>query len=193
MDQQAQDAVFAWGEGHRLSVHHDTFGDIIQFDAADDETLRLLHLCSQHGVSPQLRSYPGQYLHGVKGLGDIIVSADVQPQNLIGAFAFGGQQNDGNIGSFTQFGGDGNSIQFRHHNVQQDQLNIGVLHHFQRLLAGICLKQTVVLLGRQINFQRGDDIPVIVTDQNVIHGIISCSYCTKTSFKRTGWKILKLS
>ena len=176
LDEQPQDAVLAGGELHRLAVHGDAFVHVVQLNASQNIPVRLFDPCAQHGIAPELGPHPGQHLHGVEGLCDIVVGTHVEAVDLVGALTFGGQQDDGDVGGLPQLGGDGDAVHLRHHDVQQDQLNVVVFDGFQGLLSRIGLKEAVILLRGQINFKSSDDVPVIIADQNVIHG------CSQTDF-----------
>lgn len=53
-------------------------------------------------------------------LGDVIVGAELQPDDLVGFLQLGGQQNDGSL-AFPSIGADeGVAVHFRHHDVEQD-------------------------------------------------------------------------
>ena len=62
-----------------------------------------------------------------------------------------------------------NTVHDRHHHIQQNQVDFVVLHNIQRLLTGKGLIQVVAFRG-QIDFQGVDDIRLIVTNQDIIHG-----------------------
>ena len=167
--QQMQYGIFRGGQGHGFPLHRNGFRPVIQGDAADGDVAGGgLRAAAQMGIAPQLRTHPGQHLHGNEGLGNIIIRPHIQPQHLILGFGFGGKQNNRGVGKFPDPGGGGDAVHDRHHHIQQNQVDVVVLDNVQGLLASVSLEQAVPLRG-QVNLQRIDDIRLIVADQNVIH------------------------
>ena len=126
----------------------------------------------QGGVAPQLALHPGDHLQGVEGLGDIIVRADVQPQDLVRVLALGREEDDGDVAPLPQPGGGPNPVQLGHHNIHQDQVDLIPLHSLDGLQAVVCLQCAVALAG-EVDVQRGYDVPIIVTDQDGVHNLLS--------------------
>jgi hypothetical protein len=93
----------------------------------------------------------------------------IQAQHLVLSLGLGGEQDDGGIGDVPDPGGGGDAVHDGHHDVQQNQVDIIVLHHFQGFLAGKGFKQ-IVALGGKVDLQGVDDIRLVITDQNVVHG-----------------------
>ena len=168
---QAQDVVFDGGERHVLPVHRYRLSSVVHNDGAVAQQALLvgLALTPQGGVPPQLALHPGQHLNGIERLGDIVVRADVQPQHLVRILTLGGEQDDGDIPLLPELGGGPDAVQLRHHHVHEDQVNVPAAHGGYRLLPIIGLHRLVALTG-QIDFQRRNNVPVVVTDQNGVHG-----------------------
>ena len=70
------------GQRHQLAIYRDGLGAVVQLDAADDETGRAHRACPQLEIPPQLTADSGQYLHRIKGLGDVVIRTDIQPEDL---------------------------------------------------------------------------------------------------------------
>ena len=75
-------------------------------------------------VSPQLAFDPRHDLHGVEGLRDIIVRADVEAEDLIRVLAFRREQNDGDVARSAQPRQCFDPVHTGHHDVQQHELNV---------------------------------------------------------------------
>ena len=184
-----QYGILRGGQGHLLPLHGDGLGSIIQHDAADGQgALLLLGTAAQLGIPPQLAPDSRQHLHGHKGLGDVVIRAHIQAQHLVLGFGLGGEQDDGHIGEFPDFRGGSDAIHLGHHDVQQNQVDILPADNVHSLLTRIGLEQAVAL-GSQVDFQRVDDIRLVVADENVVHGtflrffLYSIVYYSTHSFK----------
>ena len=168
--EQQEDVVFDGGQADPLPVHRHRFGPVIHGDAPVAEDLRgvrRLLLPPQGGVPPELALDPRQHLNGVEGLGHIVVRPDVQPQDLVGVLALGGEKDDGDVLRLPQLGGGPNPVQPRHHDVHEDEVDLVLLYHVQGLDAVIGVIRLIAVAG-EIDVQGRDDVPVVVTDQNIV-------------------------
>ena len=166
--EQAQDVVLDGGEGHRLPVHRHLLGRVVQGDGAYGEQAGALVRPAQGGVPPQLALHPGDDLQGVEGLGDVVVRPDVQSQDLVRVLTFGGEEDDGDVAPLPQLGGGPDAVQLGHHDVHENQVDLVLFHRQQGLLA-VVGPQGLVALAGEIDVQRGNDILVVVADQNGVH------------------------
>ena len=169
--QQLQDVILNGGEGYRLPIHGYQLGAVIHRDRPYTQKTRRLLSSAQSSIPPQLALYPGDHFQGIEGLGDIVIRTDIQAQNLVVILAFRRQQNDGNIASLPQLGSGANAIQLGHHNVHENQVNIVLLHRPQSFIAVIRL-DCLISFAAQIDIQGGNDIFVIITDQNGVHAVL---------------------
>ena len=147
----------------------------------EEQRVVLLRAAPQGGVPPELRLDPGQDLDGVEGLGDIVVRPDVETQHLVGVLALGGEQDDGDICALPQLGGGPDAVQARHHHVHEDQVDVVLLHQLQGLQTVVGVVGLVALAG-EVDVQGGDDIPVVVADENVIQRAHSLCGIITTEF-----------
>ena len=168
--QQVQNGVFRGGQGDCVAVDGDGFGLVVQRNGTDGDDAGVLGgAAAQEGIAAQLAADPGQDLHGDEGLGDVIVGAHIQAQNLILGLGLGSQENDGDVGKFPDLSGGGDAVHLGHHDVQKDQVQILLPGQFQGLPAGGGGEE-IVALGGQIYFQRIDNVRLVVADENVVHG-----------------------
>ena len=124
---------------------------------------------AQGHIPPQLGPDPGQQLHGVEGLGHIVVGPHVQSQHLVRILGLGRQQDHRQVVALPQAGHGGDAVHPRHHHVQQDQVHLLPVQQPQGLIAVIG-RQHPVALGGQIDVQGRHDVLFIVADQDGVHG-----------------------
>ena len=124
-------------------------------------------------IAPQLGAHPGQHLHRIEGLGDIVICAHVQAQHLVSVLALGRQQYDGDVAGLPQLGHGGKSVHHGHHDVHEDEVHVLPGSHGQGLPA-VVGGENAVALGLEIDLQRGDNILFIINDQNRVHRGTSC-------------------
>ena len=184
LHEEAQDVVFLGGQRRRLAVHRDRLGVVVQTDTADDQRGRLHRAAAQLEIAPQLGAHPRQQHHRVKGLGDVVVRAYVQPQHLVGVLTLGRQQDHRHVAGLPQLGHGGQAVHHRHHDIHEDEMHVLPPGNGQRLLAVIRL-QDAVALRRQIDLQRRNDIPLIIADQNGIH-VPRLLFLLRLSYGKTG-------
>ena len=170
LHQQMQNGIFRGSQGYGLTLHQYGLGTVIQGDSADGQfVLGCQRPGTQLGIAAQLAADSRQHLHGNKGLGDVIIGTYVQAQHLILCLRLGSQKNNGGIGQLPDLGGGGNAVHDRHHNIQQNQVDIMLFYDFQGFRTGESFKK-LVPLRCQIDFQRIHNIRLVITDQNVVHG-----------------------
>ena len=170
--QQLEHVILDGGESHRLPVHRHPLGPVIHGDGPHGEQAGALVRAPQAGISPQLGLHPGHHLQGVEGLGDIVVRPDVQAQDLVRVLALGGEEDNGHVAPLPQLGGGPDAVQLGHHHVHQDEMDLVLLHSPDGLPAVIGLQGAIALAG-EIDVQGGDDVLVVVADQNGIHRLLS--------------------
>ena len=166
--EQEPDIVFNRGEVYRFAVHSDGLGLIVQDNPTDHQLAGLLLQAAQCGIPAQLGADPGKDLDGVEGLGDVVVRPHIEPQHLVGILALGSQQDDGYVAFLPQLGGGGDAVHLRHHDIHEDEMELVLVGDLQSLTPRICLKECVAFRG-EIDFQSGDNVPLIVADQNICH------------------------
>ena len=169
LQQQLQNVVLCGGQGHRVPVQSDGLLPVVHLDAPQGQHLRPAGAAPKLEIPPQLAADPGRHLHRVEGLGDVVVRPHVQPQDLIRVLALGGQQDHRHIAHLPELRKGGDAVHLRHHDVQQHQVDVLPVQDVQGLLAGVGLQKTIVRIC-QIDLQGVDDVPLVVADQNVVHG-----------------------
>src|SRR5574341_2685598 len=77
--------------------------------------------CGKLGAAED-RAHARQQLGGRKGLDEVVVRPQVQALDAVLFLALGGQHDDRNIGEFTNSLTGGETVEARHHDVQQNQI-----------------------------------------------------------------------
>ena len=168
LQQDFQDLELRRRERDRLAVGRDGLAPVVEDDAAADEQAAFDLAAAELQIAPQLALDPREQLHGVEGLGDVVVRADVEAEHLVGVLALGRQQDDGHVALPPDRGERRNAVHLGHHHVQQHELHVLAGEEVQRLCAGAG-GEGAVALGLEIDFQRGDDVLLVVADQNGLH------------------------
>lgn len=115
-------------------------------------------------MPPQHSTDPRQHLHSIKGLGNIIVGAQIESGNLIAVLTLSSQQNDRQrAASLPQLGQDGQTIHNRHHDIQKDEVRFLFGEQLQRLMAVFRLQRPVTRSAER-NSQRSSDFFLVITD-----------------------------
>ena len=145
--EQQQDIVLNRRQVHSLPVQSHGFRLVVHGDGADGQLVGLLLHAAQGGIPAQLGAHTCQHLDGVEWLGDVVVCADVQSQDLVGVLALGGEEDDGNIVLLPELGGGGDAVHLRHHDVHQDKMDGVLAYNLQGLPSGKSLVEAVALGG----------------------------------------------
>ena len=112
--------------------------------------------------------HPCHQLQRIKGLGHIVIRSDVQPEDLIRILRFGRQYNDGNAAVFPDFQCGMYSVQPRHHDIDNEQMDFIGLKRPDRLLPVISFNHMIALL-RKINLYRFHYLFIVIAYQNIRH------------------------
>ena len=190
--QKAQDLVFRRREGDRLPVAPDLLGLFVKTDRPDRERPVVRLSAAELHVAPQLGSYAGAELDRIEGLRDVVVRPDVEPEHLVGVLALGREQDDGDVALLAQLRRGGDAVERGHHHVHEHQMDLFAPQQLQRL-APVEGREGRVALGLEVYFQRRDDVPFVVADQNVVHFLTSRAYLTIKDFKFQVCKALRFS
>ena len=130
--------------------------------------------------APKHRANPRHHLAGGKRLDDVIVRADIQPENPIRVLVLGGNHQNRHARHPADAAADLQSVQPRQHDIQQDQRRLGRVEQGERLLAGLRRQHRPPLFFDVLR-QNIDDLRVVVHHQNRIHvhpsSLFFCTYC----------------
>ena len=114
----------------------------------------------------------GQQFPRVEGFGQVIVSADLQPDDAVHVFAFGRQHDDGcAVIGRAQTPADRQAVLARHHQVQHDQVH-RVAHHDAVQGFAVFGQDDLKAFLRQITAQQVPDAGIVVQDQDFVSALV---------------------
>ena len=166
--QEFQDAVFSRSELHFFTIHRHLLGAVVDHEAAGGKDV----LCafgsdaSQVCIAPYLGLHPGDELQRIEGLGDVIVSPDVQSGDLVIILGLGRKHDDGDVFFLPDPHGGLHAVQFRHHDVHDDEMQVFLFGHVYRFQSVVCLKNIIPLVSK-VDLDGLSDLTVVIHDQYV--------------------------
>ena len=129
------------------------------------------------GGAAEHRIDPGQQFAGAEGFDHVIVSSKVEAFDPVGLGAHGAEDDDRGGGTeLADFLQDGESVDMRQHQIQQQQVKRGARHHLQPCPAIGGVERFVTGRLQRIQ-QAGADGGVVFDDQDGGHGGIAGSDC----------------
>ena len=167
--QKMQDIKFYGRKFDTFPVHKHLMGFPVNDQVSQFDHLRLFFLfpCRiQIPVTAKLGFYSGHKLQRIKGFRHIIVRAGGQSHDFVQILGFGADHNHGNIIFLTNPPAHLQSVDLRHHNIQQHQINLLLLHHSKSCMGIICFQDTESVAD-QIQFQQIRDLLFIIYNQNI--------------------------
>ena len=172
-NQKQQNTVLNGSQLHRLPVHSHLPGVIVDHKSPHlVQGLALRVQTAKGSVPAQIGLHPGGQFQGVKGFGDIVIRPNVQPQNLVRVLGLGGENNDGDTAALPNLKGCPDTVQFRHHNVHDQQVNVLLFQHLNGLFSVVGLVDMMVVLA-QIDLYGVNNFSVIVAYKYIRHNLSS--------------------
>ena len=116
----------------------------------------------------------GQQLLALKGLGHVVVRAQLQAQHLIKGFLLGGQHDDGNLRYLPHGAAYLPAVHARQHDIQNHQAGGILLEGGQRLIPAAINGRIVAILFQIQLYQLGD-VGIVVHDHDqrfIFHGCL---------------------
>ena len=111
--------------------------------------------------------HAGDEFARAEGFCDIVVTADLQAQDAIDLVVAGGEKKDRNVGGLSDFAADVQSVEFRHADIQNDQIRPVGGKARQCFLAVARLEDSHSGL-LQCNTDDLADVQVVVNDENAV-------------------------
>ena len=161
--EQVQDVILPGGERHGVAVQGDFLRPVVQGDAPQAQGRGADGAAAQLQIPAKLRLDPRQDLHGVEGLGDIVVRPQIQALNFVRVLGFGREQDHRHVGRLPQAGQGGDAVQLGHHDVQQDQVDVLPAKQVQGLRP-VVGGEDLIPGGGQIDGQCGHNVLFVVAD-----------------------------
>ena len=102
-----------------------------------------------------------------KGLGDIVIRAQIQRLHLVPLVGAGGEHDDGYSVRLSHLLNQTHAISVRQTEIQNDEIRMmgGVHHHAER--TGFRAEHLIVA-GFQIGFDKASDVGLVLYDQNFV-------------------------
>ena len=111
--------------------------------------------------------HPGDEFARAEGLGDVIVAADLEAQHAIDFVVARGEKQDRNVRGLSDFPADVQAVEFRHADIQNDQVRPVGGKAGQCFLAVARLEDSHPGL-LQCNTDDLADVQVVVNDENAV-------------------------
>ena len=111
---------------------------------------------------------PRHQFQRIKGLCHIIIRADVKSQYLIRILRFCRQDDNRDAVFLADLERCMNPVQFRHHNINDKELDIFFLQDINRFLPVIRFEYLIAFL-HQIDLYRIHNCSVVITNKNICH------------------------
>src|SRR5262249_57809770 len=108
-NQFVEQLVFGWAELHVPAVGRDAPLGEVDREVPEVED-RLVFLGDRHVGAPQDGLDPGDELRHTEGLGQVVVSAELEAADLVDLFTLGGENDDGNGRELAQAAADLESV-----------------------------------------------------------------------------------
>ena len=103
-DKQKQNIIFNRRQLHTFSIYRNFFRIIIDTQTAYTKQRIIFRIqTAQHRIPSEVGFYPCNQFKRIKRFRYIIVRPDIQSQDLISVFGFGGKNNDRNTGILSDF------------------------------------------------------------------------------------------
>ena len=113
----------------------------------------------------KLRFYARDDLQRVEGLGDIVVRADRETEDLVAVGHACGQHEDGEEAALPNFPAERKAVGVRQHHVEQGKVDVLRFHAAQRLRAGGAFVDGVAVVF-EIDLQQIGDLALVVHDED---------------------------
>ena len=118
-----------------------------------------------HLGAPQRGLDPARELAHRERLGDVVVGAELEPDDLVDLLGLGGQHDDRDRAAAAQPAADLEPVDPRQHQVEHDEVERLLVEALERLAAVGGLDDVVALLAQRIGEQRLDRL-LIVDEQD---------------------------
>ena len=190
---------FAFGLGHQpqhgeflgrqvnpFFAAHGSLPHQVDFDIAQLQCIRRLVVPLK---SSQQCSHPGEQFLGAERLNQIIVRAGVEAGDAVLDLPLGGEHEHGHgVGEAAQLGTQRKAIEFRHHDVEQDEVGFFVERALQAALA-VHRRQHPIALGGEEVGQRHAHGRFVFDDQDAGHDFLTTDEhgWTRTTGTKCNW------
>ncbi len=161
--QRAKQLVLVGGEGLALAIHRHLAGGQVDHQAAALETRRLAGL-----GPPQHRADARQELARIEGLGEIVVGAQLQPDDLVGVVAARRHHDHRRAPALADLAREREAVHAGQHQVDQEDVEARSAQGLQRLGGIACHHRRHAVLPQELSEQRGE-LAVVFDEQRADH------------------------
>lgn len=160
-----EEGELAGGERDRLCTSADVAGEEVDVEFTGGEQAGLVAgAASQDGVEP------GDEFVGVEGLGEVIVSAEIQAFDAFVEGGAGGQEEDGNgIPEFAELAEDAEAVAARQHDVEHEGI-VGMGRGEREGVGAIVAGIDDEAGGLECLADEGRDLPIVFRHED-LHGL----------------------
>ena len=124
---------------------------------------------ARHPGPAQRRLHPAAELADAERLGDVVVGADLEAEDLVDLVVAGGQHDDRNLAPGAEPAADLDPVEARHHHVEDDEVEALRGEQVERLAAVACDHDLIALLAKRIRKKRLDRL-LVVDEQDASRG-----------------------
>ena len=119
-----------------------------------------------HRRAADVRLHAGHQLAHGKGLGDVVVRADLQAEDLVLLLLAGGENDDRHIVALgAQSAADVKAHHLRHHHVEQDEVGLFLARERETRLAVVGLERGVAL-ALEVEADDVHDVHLVLDDED---------------------------
>ena len=128
--QDPQQVELAGGQDHRLAVFRELAQIEVHAVGAEAVGGVVLGLCfgllagAPRGLASQHGADTGEQLPRIEGFGQVVVRADLQPDDAIDVVPAGREHADRDLGARAQTPGDAQAVFTRQHQVEDDEIGL---------------------------------------------------------------------
>ena len=166
--ERCQKLELARGELDLLALVGGAVAGLVQMDAGDVEHAgAVLHGVCLLGSAAQQRVDARQKLADAKGLGEVVVAAELEADDLVELRVAGGEEEHGHVARAADAPTDLVAVDAGEHDVEDDQVVVGCLRHGDSLVAGVGHVDLVAFL-EQVEADDVGDAFLVIDDEDAL-------------------------
>ena len=128
-------------------------------------------------ASAQARLHAGHQLAGPEGLGDVVLGAQGEADDLVGLLVLRREEDDGNVPHLAHATAQLEAVDARHHDIHDGQVERRAGEHVQGRLSAVAGQRVHALGHEQVDNQIGDGL--LVVHHQYVSAFFHKGYCTR--------------
>ena len=128
-------------------------------------------------ASAQARFHAGHQFAGPEGLGDVVLGAQGEADDLVGLLVFRREEDDGNVPHLAHANAEFEAVDARHHDIHDGQVERRASEHVQGRLSAVAGQRVHALGHEQVDNQIGDGL--LVVHHQYVRAFFHKGYCTR--------------